>query len=304
MLTHFYELQIELESECLLDCIHCSSLETRNMGKRRYSDQDIIELITMMEGPVHIYFTGGEPLLYRNLDGVCATIKNKKSNCLIGLYTTGNMRGFIPISDECASTLARSGITDCYFSLYSTVPSYHDLWVKREGAFHNTLESVKSVQKAGISTKAHVVLNRDNYDSVENIIDFCSQRGLEEVRILKLAPSGAAADNWGEIGVDSNIQNSIIRKIVQSKENYRIPVTVSGYPDIHPCRSFLGAKGCQAGINLLYIDIYGDIYPCAAAKKTPHKYRICNIKEMEVLKEYLLRNQNKENNPCCINQGD
>ena len=37
----FFELQFEIETACLLDCIHCSSANSRLLAKRKYSEEDI-----------------------------------------------------------------------------------------------------------------------------------------------------------------------------------------------------------------------------------------------------------------------
>ena len=49
-------------------------------------------------------------------------------------------------------------------------------------------------------------------------------------------------------------------------------------------RSFDSSKGCEAGIKLLDIDIFGDIYPCACSKE---ENKICNIVECEKVINYI-----------------
>ena len=73
----FYELQFEIENACLLDCVHCSSADMRRNGLRRYSDEDLLKFISLFMGKTHIYFTGGEPLLYENLLNLFTQIVTK-----------------------------------------------------------------------------------------------------------------------------------------------------------------------------------------------------------------------------------
>ena len=56
---------------------------------------------------------------------------------------------------------------------------------------------------------------------------------------------------------------------------------------LSPCRSFQDASFCQAGINLLYIDHSGDVFPCACAKQFANSTRICNIKELGLMEKYI-----------------
>lgn len=67
-----------------------------------------------------------------------------------------------------------------------------------------------------------------------------------------------------------------------------------------PCRNFPNAKRCQAGINLLYIDSCGDVYLCACAKANAEKYKICNIIEIEKLKNYLYNMSEVECHQHCL----
>lgn len=302
MNNKFYELQFEIETGCLLDCIHCSSLQTRALGIRKYTDEDILNMTHLLTGETYIYFTGGEPLLYDNLLSLCRKIISCRRFTFIGIYTTGNLKGLQPISEELARKMKLAGIIECYFSIYFDSQDEHDRWTKTVGSFVNTIESIKNVKYAGITPKAHLVLNSNNIQRIEEIISFCTKIGIEEVRILKLTPSGNAKNNWKEIGASIYEQNNIIREIISHKELYKIPISVSGYPEIYPCRAFDFSQGCQAGTNLLYIDSLGDIYPCACTKRNPLKYKICNIKELDRLKNYIDAMKGKECNRACLNE--
>lgn len=298
----FYELQFELESNCLLDCIHCSSLEMRQTCTRSYSDIDILNFISLFDDPIHIYFTGGEPILYKNLIPLCRNLIDSKKEVEIGLYTTGNHTGLTPISKDYAFILKQAGITDCYFSIYSDLEFEHDAWTNCKGSFINTVLSVRNLLCAGISVKAHLVLTRDNYYRIDDVIAFCQKLGMEEIRILKLTPSGNAKNNWETIGVPLEEQNELIKHLVNKRKDYNMRITFSGYPSLHPCRAFPKSVGCQAGTNLLYIDSSGDIFPCACTKRNPNKFKICNITELSAISKYLEKMVTIEYRDVCYNE--
>ena len=73
-----------------------------------------------------------------------------------------------------------------------------------------------------------------------------------------------------------------------------IKITASSCVDLLPCRPFDDAQGCQAGIKLAYVTAEGDIYPCASTKNRP-RYRLGNIKEIELIKAYF-ESSNVSNN--------
>lgn len=297
----FFELQFEIETACLLNCIHCSSANSRLLAKRQYSDEDILRILELFHGEIRVILTGGEPLLYKHIFKLCKQISLKSPLSKIGIYTTGNIENMHPINESMAHQLKTLKVDECYFSIYNTSVELHDTWTQKVGSFLNTINSVASLKKAGISPKAHIVLNRHNINSVKEIIRFCELIGMDEVRILKLAPVGNAQINWDNISLSPSTQNNIIKQIVSSKNEFTISITVAGYPTIMPCRNFPNAKGCQAGINLLYIDSYGDIYPCACARANVEKFKICNIIEIEKLKNYLHSISEVEYHQDCLN---
>lgn len=297
-----FELQFEIENRCLLDCVHCSSAEMRKSARRECSDDDIVAFISEFKGPVHVYFTGGDPILYDNLIPLCQSIKGSKSDVEIGLYTTGNCAHLQPISEEATLQLYEAGVRDCYLSMYSVSSEEQDTWTGTPNSHRNTITSVERLRMAGIQAKAHVVLSKINYLHIDDLIEFCKNVGFSEVRILKLTPSGNAVRNWYKIGLSLDIQNEIIEEIILKKDLYDIKLSFSGYPGLHPCRSLATAKKCQAGTNLLYITSSGDVYPCACTVRAPEKYKIGNISDIPSIFEYLSKYYSNEFNETCLNE--
>ena len=164
------------------------------------------------------------------------------------------------------------------------------------------MKSIQNLKEVGIHIKSHVVLNKYNYKNIESIIHFCSSVGVEEVRILKLTPSGRAKKHWKTIGIPLNTQKELVYNLVRKKSCFPLKLSFSGYPELHPCRSNENADGCQAGTHLLYIDANGDVFPCACTKRNPLKYRICNIREISKFKNYLLLREEKANKNVCLNE--
>ena len=100
------------------------------------------------------------------------------------------------IDEALAIRLKTSRVNTCCFSIYSNSAELHDRWTQKAGSFRNTIESVTALKRAGISPKAHLVLTRWNVNDVNDLIHYCESIGMEEVRILKLAPAGNAQLNW------------------------------------------------------------------------------------------------------------
>ncbi len=281
-----WEVQCEIESSCLLNCVHCSSWDMRQESVRGYSDIDLVNLTNVLNKNAHIYFTGGEPLNFSQLPPLCAKLHGISTEVKIGLYSSGVMPGLLAINDRMAVDLKNAGVVDCFFSIYSDLAKEHDFWTRTDGSFASTIKSIDTMRTVGIDVKAHIVLTKINLHKIDKILYFCAESGISEARILRLAPIGEAKNNWDEIGVSLNQQNQLIHRLVNDKSQYNIKLSFSGYPLLHPCRSMENSKGCQAGLKLLYIDIHGNIYPCACVKDDD-AHKICHITEMDKIIKYL-----------------
>lgn len=295
-----FELQFEIEPLCLLDCLHCSSYNLKNVANRAYSDDDILNFLSYFRGPTHIYFTGGDPILYPNILNLCKQIKNHNKNISIGLYTSGNCNNMQPISISFATLLSEAGVNDCYLSIYSDTPYEHDFFTNSIGSHENTLCSVNNLALAGIHPKAHIVLTKYNIDKVDRLINFCNEANFSEIRFLKLIPSGKALINWYQIGTAFSHQDKIVESIMSQKELYGIPISVSGYPHIHPCRTMNNATKCQAGTNLLYINSVGDAYPCACTLDNNTEYNLGNISHPKKILQNLQLKYSRNFNDKCL----
>ena len=293
-----WELQFEIETSCSLNCVHCSSLKMRQQGIRAYSDDNIIDFVKLFNSSLQIYLTGGEPLNYTELASLCNKIHNENNQTKIGIYSTGNFSNNSYINGKVAKKLKECSVDNIYFSIYSDLFDEHDAWTGIRGSFANTIASIKTVKKYGIIPKSHIVLTKNNYRKLDNIINYCKEIGIEEVRILRLTPYGSAKNNWEEIGIPIDEQNRVIESLIKNKDKYNIKLTFSGYPSLHPCRPFKHSKGCEAGIKLLYIDNLGDIYPCACSKGLK---KICNITDIARIKEYI-NSVVKDSRPVCFNK--
>lgn len=281
------ELQFEIVTECKLKCIHCSSFNARIEYSRCYSDDDILYLVSLFETDIKVIFTGGEPLQYKNFFQLCEKIHFRFPLAKLTVYTSGTINNNDFISKSYAKKMKKAGIEECYISIYSNSEKKHDRWTGICGSFNNALLSLQSLLCAGIDVRAHIVIGKTNSKEIEDIVEFCRNAGFLSCRLLKLAPVGNAIFNWEEIGTDNIDIKNIIKRIWSYYYKKDFYISVAGFPDIMPCRDSVGSYGCQAGTRVLYIDINGDIYPCACCKGDKRNNLICNIQDENAVANYV-----------------
>ncbi|WBW95254.1 radical SAM/SPASM domain-containing protein [Oceanirhabdus sp. W0125-5] len=298
-----YEIQIEIENQCLLNCKHCSSLTMRHAAKKEFIETEVFEFLSLFKGSTFLYFTGGEPLLDLGIIEKIRKINFKYPNINIGLYTCGIIKTknvVSPISISRAKDMKRAGIKECYISLYHEDEKIHDYITNLKGSAIATKESICNLLSSGIDVKIHLVVNKYNVFNLRTTLNEISKLGVKEIRLLRMVRCGSAEEYWDDIGVAYKVQNKSIIDIMSEKDKFKTRITVSGFPEIFPCRPFVDSIKCQSGINVLYITHEGDVYPCACTKNGTN-FLIGKISELKKIKNYISKTYDIDYYEECLN---
>lgn len=282
------EIHFEIINQCLLSCRHCSSMASKLKLEKEYSKQDMIKLLKAIKGEKEVFLTGGEPLLYTNLDGMLNDLQTQITDISLGIFTTGIISDSgqaKPISQKYAEKLAECGLKVCYLSVYSHLEQEHDWMTRLQGSYKMIKESISHLRAVGIEIRFNSVVTNRNMSSFNKIIEFAESIGATEVRILKLIRQGRAKECWEDIGVTEQNYKNVIQNAMKRRNKLRI--TASGAIDILPCRQGCNIQTCPAGKWLIYVTNNGDIFPCASVKRKV-EYKIGNISEMDIVKNWNL----------------
>jgi len=299
------EVQLEITNDCFLNCKHCSSAPNKPQLSTGYTLEDVFLFLRAINTSIHLQLTGGEPLLYPDLLGLISRLKSAESAPQIGIFTSGitkNSGEYAGISLTYANSLFMAGMTTCYISIYHTIPHHHDFINQINGSYQYVISSIKNLVSVGISVKIHLVINKNNINSLEEIIHTLARLGVSEIRFLRMAKSGNAINNWDDIGLSLEQQNNAITEIFRNKNRFEIKLTFSGFPNMVQCRSFDESIKCQAGIRLFYITYAGDVFPCACTRNNP-KHKISHISEIQRFIDYN-KTPNYQFHEECLNLPD
>lgn len=294
-----YEIQIEIENKCYLHCLHCSSLSMRHSASNPFSEEELMNFFQLFNVPLHIYFTGGEPLANPNLTTLIKLVKSISTDVNVGVYTCGILKDTTSIDEEFAEKLKMVGLDDCYVSLYHCDSEKHDLITNRSGSYWATIQSIHNLIDKKIDVKVHLVINRYNYLELDKIITNTLNLGVKQVRLLRIVKAGAAVINWETVGLPFDEQNAVIKRIIDNIDKYSGCVTISGFPEEIACRPAPQAIKCQAGTHLLYVTNTKKIYPCACTK-SDLTFLIGSINDLDKIKQYLEIQQDCLYNEYCL----
>jgi cyclic pyranopterin phosphate synthase len=136
-----------------------------------------------------IKFTGGEPLLRRDL---AALIKEMPQELNLSLTTNGILLA------EQAKSLAKAGLDRVNVSLDSLRPdAYRAITGGRQGDLERVLAGIDAAIDAGlVPIKLNVVVLKENEAEIPALIDFCRKRGLiaQLIQLLDLKHHGISGD--------------------------------------------------------------------------------------------------------------
>ena len=179
-------LRIALTPRCNLNCIYCHHEGEANPNSE-ISDEMVVSVARAAAqlGVRSLKFTGGEPLLRRDLAGLIAQMPQDLD---ISLTTNG-----IFLAEQ-AGPLAKAGLDRVNVSLDSLRPqTYRSITGGREGDLEKVLAGIDAAKAAGLEPiKLNVVILKENEAEISDLIDFCREKGLilQLIELLDLRHQG------------------------------------------------------------------------------------------------------------------
>jgi MoaA/NifB/PqqE/SkfB family radical SAM enzyme len=251
VLVHF-----EVTMRCNARCGFCDYWKTDPAEKDR-------ELKSFADAarrfdPMMICFTGGEPLLRRDLEDLVAAVNGAINTKYITLITHGAM-----LSPERAQSLWNAGINQFSISL-DYLDERHDQARGIPGLAAKILDAVPRMREQGIDNiRFNTVLKKDNLGHVMTIV-----RRAEEMGVGVNLSVYTAAKNGNDAHVvdTSHIAevDALVAELLAFKRRNRRVITNSDYYLEQIPRYVRGemTENCRSGIRTIHIDPSGQVKRC------------------------------------------
>jgi len=241
----FRFMDIALDYACNMRCQHCSAhdLKRRDVPKLSVEEYERIADVLCREGCLIFHFTGGEPLLRRDLEEVIRAFKPHR--CGISIQSNGLLA-----SRRRLLSLQRAGADIFNVSIDSGVPEEHDAFRRCPGAFEKALAAVDTAIDLGYSTSVSTCISHTSLRSegLRRIIEFTESRGIWCYFNLAV-PAG----NWRdceEFLLTPEDQKEV-RRLLRETPHCRIDWHSNWY-----------RVGCGTIKEKAYLTAYGDVMPC------------------------------------------
>jgi MoaA/NifB/PqqE/SkfB family radical SAM enzyme len=234
-----FTVMLGVTYSCQFNCAHCGVKGYEKNGCREFSTEELVETINNLPPKTKfIVFTGGEPLLQKDLPKLISVAKNKK------LGTFLNTNGYL-LTKEITKNLKQAGLDAIEISIDNANPQIHDSLRKHQNAFENALSGIKNCLLEKIPCSINTYATKENIKNgeLEKIILLGKELGVNFVKILSPILSGKWLKN-DELKLNEN-ERKRLKKIL------RFDFAFLEDDDCYSVRK-----------KMIYISPYGDIQPC------------------------------------------
>lgn len=253
--------QLEITNRCNHACIYCYNYFTSSKKRKgRELDCSQLEKVIKELGDANIFevvFTGGEPLIRKNIIYDLAKLANKY-NIDVRLNTNGSL-----IEEDDVHAIKESGIKNVLVSF----PSCNRETFKKitnVDSFGKVVKSLELLVKNDIDVGVSMVLTRLNKDDVFDTCRFIYELG---VKTFCMTPVSPCRHLNPELNVSIDDIKKSLDQLLLAKETFDIFVdTLQPLPRCmfeNPAKYYQFLKrDCSAGKTTIAISPEGDVRPC------------------------------------------
>ena len=238
-------IDIAYNYACNLKCRHCTASRFKKEG-RKLKPNDLLKISDEAHalGLCQFCISGGEPLIFKDLDEVIIALQPEKFH--LTMSTNGHF-----MTLEKAKHLKKLGLDKVKISLDDFDESEHNSNRNSDGSYQKAINAMMNAKEAGLSVVIQTVVTRQNCqsDRLIKMAEFAKEHGFTiDVLIAR------ATGEW-EGRHDLLINEEDAEFLRKAHEAY--PVL---HRDTFP--SYGIDKGCGCVKACLHVTQYGDVLPC------------------------------------------
>ncbi|MBF0299046.1 MAG: radical SAM protein [Oligoflexia bacterium] len=243
-------LQFQYDYTCNFKCKHCSisrfQVDKQAEKKERFfTIADVKELSKQADemGLAHLVITGGEPLVFPDLDELIAAIDPQK------FYITSDTNGW-HLDAKKAKHLKSIGLDKIQLSLDSLSPSDHNDFRRKSNSHERAMRAIDASLDAGLNLILSTVVTKQRVRSDEfiELLEFAKGKGVG-VFVTYAKPVGAWEGNFDVLVTKDDME---YMRGLEKKYNVFTHLTPSYGMNL----------GCIAVKRMVSITKYGDVMPC------------------------------------------
>jgi radical SAM protein with 4Fe4S-binding SPASM domain len=259
--TGLYTAEIRLTKACNLSCKHCS-VKAGRKEKDELKTEEIANLIDQISrmGALYVVFTGGEPLLQKDLPFLVETAISE--GLRVSIDTNGTL-----LTMKNARALKKAGVSTIQVSIDGVKETHES--IRGQGTFEKTLEGISHALNEGIYTTLNFTVSRLNQDDLPEVIKLSKNQGVNALTMERFTPIGRGKEieDFHQDPQEFKKSLEVLLAAEGIKTNSTDPLAVFLKDKIIASYSKEALKeriygGCTAGVAALTISYDGEVYPC------------------------------------------
>lgn len=251
VLVHF-----EVTMRCNARCGFCDYWKTPST--ERENETERCAEAARFFNPIVVTFTGGEPLLRRDLEVLVAAVRDAIRIKYITLITHGGM-----LTADRGRSLWNAGVSQFNISL-DYVDGRHDAERGIPGLTSRILAAASDLRASGINAiRFNTVIKKGNLDHVVEVVRVAQELGIGVNFSLYTDFKNGNREHLLD-GVDQAQVDAVVHELLTIKRRRRGVITNSDYYLEQIPRYVRGEidEPCQSGIRTIHIDPSGRVKRC------------------------------------------
>ncbi|MCL2591901.1 MAG: radical SAM protein [Defluviitaleaceae bacterium] len=260
----------EITSRCNLSCKHCF-ISTNRCGDLK--TEEIFRIVDNLDGINlgKIMLTGGEVFLRNDLLSILEYVKNKFKDVIIDITTNGTL-----LDKNNVTKLKELGVEELSISIDGT-SQVHDYQRNKIGSFNKMIMGVDLLIFHDITVDGIMVLNKTNFNCLEETIDIAFKSGFSSLNISNLLFLKNSTYDYNLLKLNDTEIEKATEIIDEKKSEFGqlMPIKMVGFNKI--------TIKCYVR-NIVSINSQGDVMHCfLSSSKNVQKFNALNQK----LKSYF-----------------
>lgn len=242
-------LQISLTNRCIHQCVHC--LKSSCAEGNDFDYDKLNDLINEVgEFCQEIEFTGGEPLLYKNITNILEEYAGKIK---FNITTSGFCLHKYRIEDLKKFNLIQ-------VSLQGSTAQIHDAFVGVEGSFDIVTNNIKKLCENNINLIVSRTITKVVEKELEDYVKLCISLGVKCLMIGIVLPLGRANINQCVTPMKEYVKlDKTLKKIQEKYSEISLLIDDETYSKQEKTNFVFN---CVGGRLHWYISEVGEVYPC------------------------------------------
>lgn len=239
-------IQFQYNYTCNFKCVHCSVRRFQGENPRKqFTIADVKKMFKEADelGLSRVTITGGEPLVFKDLDELVAAIDPQK------FYINCDSNGWL-LDEKMAKHLKEIGVDRVQLSLDNFNAKEHDKFRNAPGSHARVLAAVDHSLNAGLGIFMQTVVTKQRLYSQEFIdfIKFFNKKGIG-VFVSYAKPVGSWEGNF-----DVLVDKKDYKYMEELEKKYNV------FTHLTPAYGL--NMGCIAVKGMISVTQYGDVMPC------------------------------------------